>query len=196
MANGSLVGLPSAPPSATARPQVIDEFDADEGPRLAAGPAGLALFWTDYTNVYGSVSTAGLFPSRPTTVFQIGAHCGAPAIVAGPSGFLAAFDCWAPYVAEWANGWKPAISLSSIPAGGIRLAANPRGYAILYGERSAAANLRGGTRVDGVWQLATLRPGVEMDPALAWDGETHVVGWREADALDAAIDRVLVRRGL
>jgi hypothetical protein len=177
-------------------PREVDPFGPDDGPRLAAGPAGFGLLWTNYTNVYGIVAAAGVFPWAPTMVAQIPEHCGSPAIAAGTVGFLSAFDCASPYVAEWANGWKPALRLSTVAAGGIRLASSPRGYAIVYGERSADANLRGGTRVDGAWELATLRPKVEADPALAWDGEAHVVGWREADMLDAGVDRVLVRRGL
>jgi hypothetical protein len=176
--------------------KVVDEWGAAEGPRVAAGPAGFALVWTSYTKVYGSVSSGGVFPWSPTTVRSDPNSCGSPAITAGPGGFMSAFDCWTPFVAEWEAGWKPATALASTPSDGIRLAGSPRGYAVLYRERTPAANLRGGTRVDGVWRLDTVRPHVEKGPALAWDGEAHVVGWTELGAVDLGADRVLVRRGL
>jgi hypothetical protein len=47
-----------------------------------------------------------------------------------------------------------------------------------------------------VWRLETVRPRIETGPALVWDGEAHVVAWREVGAIDAGADAVLVRRGL
>jgi hypothetical protein len=174
----------------------VQHGGVSRGPALAAGPAGFGAVWTSYNRVWATVSANGATWAAPVLVDAPTASCSAPTMAALPDGFAAAWDCRGARARVWRNGWSAPVALSATDTGAMRLASGTPGVAVLLRE-SVGGALRGTTWRAGAWApLETLRAPVSGDPALSWDGEAWLGGWVEADAADAAIDRVLVRRGL
>lgn len=174
----------------------VEHGGVNQGPALAAGPAGFGAAWAFYNRFWATVSANGETWAAPVLLDAPTSSCTVPTMAALADGFAAAWDCGGARARVWRNGWSELVNLSATDTAAMRLASGTPGVALLLRE-SVGGALRGTTWRAGAWApLETLRAPVSGEPALSWDGEAWLTGWIEADAADAAIDRVVVRRGL
>jgi hypothetical protein len=176
----------------------LDASYTSDAPQVIGGAGGFAVAWLHngldaYAAVLGAAhggsqwlgSGSGGYASGVTMVPN---GNGFVALVTrSSSGSVDAYGFAEPVGWQWTTVMSGATTL--------RAAAGARGLAFVF--RDGAGTLRGATLVDGRWTgLEPFRTGVAGTPALAWDGESYVLGWTEPDPLDATIDRVFTRRGL
>lgn len=167
----------------------------NRGPVLAAGPAGFAALWTDYSKVWASLSVDGTHWKAPELLENPTSYCSAPALAALPDGFVAGWDCEGPRTRIWRNAWRDQIALAAGEVATAQLASGAPGAALLLRE-GAGSKLLGTTLRGETWApLEVLQPSIAGEATLTWDGDAWIVGWAEP-AEDATVDEAVVRRGL